>query len=112
LVVGLSAQREASLVGLAIVAEYAWDSRKFDAPRAINLTLKMLFDERSRAGLRDLMATLGDCRGGKNVSAEADAGAPKQKSNDLRATLESITGTRERGLLRGELAKLINQNHQ
>lgn len=108
LVVSPAVQRNASIVGLAVVAEYAWDVRRFDAPRAFNLAFNTLFDERSRAGLRVWAATSGVCRSdGKNDSAELEAGLSKQKVAELQAALELITGTRERGLLRGELAKIL-----
>jgi uncharacterized protein DUF4127/beta-N-acetylglucosaminidase-like protein len=91
----------------AKASEQAWNGTKYDAERAMNSSLNLLFDERSRAGVQIWLEHFEDC---KNAAKTADKTRDliERKLPELQSALESITGTRERGLLRGELAQFIN----
>jgi uncharacterized protein DUF4127/beta-N-acetylglucosaminidase-like protein len=91
----------------AKASEQAWNGTKYDAERALNSALNLLFDERSRASVRAWVEHFEDC---KNSAKTADKTRDlvERRLQELQSALESITGTRERGLLRGEFAQFIN----
>ena len=116
-------QLYAARLPLATVAEYAWSSRNYQPVRAFESALNLLFDERSRAGVRLWAQAFG-------ASAEASGSVreqPKllfeplfrarqpeinvpffeQQIESLQNALSAIGSTRERGLLRGELAVVL-----
>jgi hypothetical protein len=108
-------QAHAAMLPLATSADYAWEGRGYDPERAYNRALHLLYDERSRAGVRAWTAAYrahpgeGDLfqplfrkqRGVVNVPLL------EQRLTEMQAALEHIGIARERGLLRGELAALL-----
>ncbi len=115
----------ASVPQLAALAEYAWDPRGHDPERAFNRALNLFYDERTRKGMRVWSQILSDCRNAEKlfdplfshgrkevVPGQVDAGQInaemiEQRLGELWSALEMIGGTRERGLLRGELSQFI-----
>jgi hypothetical protein len=88
----------------AKASEIAWNGSKYEAGRALNSALNLLYDERSREGVRAWLEHFEDCRTRIN---ENTRDLNERNLTDLQYALESISGTRERGLLRGELAQFI-----
>jgi hypothetical protein len=115
-------QSHAAKLPIATAAEYAWYGSSYQPERSFSSVMNLLFDERSRAGVRVWSQLLGDCHNDGNPLAalfneqSKNAGANDanreliaQKLGELQAALEMIGGTRERGLLRGELAQFIKR---
>ncbi len=96
----MSARNQLQMTKLivATASDYAWYGRNNDPARAFNSALNLLYDERSEAGVRVWSQILGDCANGKSL---------EPRLNELRAAVEAIGGTRERGLLRGEMARFV-----
>lgn len=119
-----AAKSQLQVTNLMIVkaSERAWYGRSYDPDRAWDSALNLLYDERARAGVRAWSQLLGDCRSGKGpfeplfnendkqgrISGN-DRELTEQKLAELQSALEAISGTRERGLLRGELAQFIER---
>jgi Protein of unknown function (DUF4127)/beta-N-acetylglucosaminidase len=97
------------LPSLATAADFAWDTQRYDPARAFSDALNLLYDERTLAALLFWSRNVGNCRDGEQPS--------DQLNNELMRALEAISGTPERGLLRGELGQFIlreqnaNQNN-
>ncbi len=92
---------QASKPMIAASSEYAWSGQSYNPARAFDSAMNLLYDERTRTGMRAFSQVLGDCR--KETSSFA------QKTTELQTALEAISGTRERGLLRGELAQFMTR---
>lgn len=92
----------------AKASEQAWNGSSYDAGRAWNSALNLLYDEKSRTGLRTWVQHFEDCRKTKNIS-DINRELIERRLADLQVALESISGTRERGLLRGELAQFVTR---
>ena len=115
LVANAMAEAHASMLSLATTAAYAWDPRGYDPEQALAGALNLLYDERSRAGLRVWARTYGDYRRDQNLfeplfrqqRGEVDLGAMLGRLRELNSALTAIGSTRERGLLRGELARFV-----
>jgi hypothetical protein len=115
---------------LTTAAEYAWDSRNYEPARAWESALNWLYDERSRVGVR----LWGRAYGGTDSTGQRGAGPhgnavpahlfdplfkPNQPAvnlarleeqlNVLQSALTALGSTRERGLLRGELAPFLRR---
>jgi hypothetical protein len=105
-------QLRGALLPLATAANYAWDGRAYEPERALSIALNQFFDERSRAGLRVWLKAFGDANAEANLfqplfqpaSDEIKLPLLGQRLQELQAALSFIGSTRERGLLRGELA--------
>ena len=102
---------------LATASDYAWSGRG-DAEQAFNSAMNLLYDERTRSGIRAWAQILGDCQSSGNPFASlfmnrsghvsmTEQGLIEQKLAELQSAIEVIGGTRERGLLRGDLAQFI-----
>jgi len=98
-IVSAKKQLQVSKQMLATASEYAWYGNNADHASAFNNALNLLYDERTRSGVRAWSQIRGDCGGSKKLT--------EQKLNELQAAIEVISVTRERGLLRGELAQFI-----
>jgi hypothetical protein len=119
---------------LTTAADYAWDARGYDPARAWESALKVLFDERSRAGVRLWARAYGGAAlghsapeqrvKGQHANAQpphlfdplfnADQAVPnaaqlEEQLNILQSALTALGATRERGLLRGELAPFLRR---
>ena len=98
----------AARLPLATAAEYAWESRTYTPERALENTLNLLYDERSRAGIRLWARAFGGAH--PNPGAHTNTTTPQltaEQLNTLQTALAAIGITRDAGLLRGELAKVI-----
>ncbi|MBO0723306.1 MAG: hypothetical protein J2P41_20960, partial [Blastocatellia bacterium] len=98
-------QPQVTRLQTARLSELAWSGASYDAGRALSSALNLLYDERSRVGVRAWLEHFGDCRAGTIKGENREQ--IERKLSDLQTALESINGTRERGLLRGELAQYI-----
>jgi hypothetical protein len=90
---------QASKLTISVSAEYAWTGSSYDPPGAFEGAMNLLYDERTRMGMRAISQALGDCRNA--------GGSFSRKTDQLQPALEAISGTRDRGLLRGELARFL-----
>jgi hypothetical protein len=86
----------------------AWNGNDYDADRAWESALSLLYDERSRAGVLTWVQHFEDCRKRGRIG-DNNRELIERRLAELQSALESISGTRERGLLRGELAQFINR---
>lgn len=93
---------------LTTAAEYAWDTRTYQPERAFERALLLLYDERSRAGVR-AWAQADLARLFQAQAGASNAGTREQKLAALQTALEAIALTPERGLLRGELAGVLRR---
>ncbi|MBO0798526.1 MAG: DUF4127 family protein, partial [Blastocatellia bacterium] len=84
----------------ARLSELAWSGASYDAGRALSSALNLLYDERSRVGVRVWLEHFGECRAGTIKGGNREQ--IERRLSELQTALESISGTRERGLLRGE----------
>jgi hypothetical protein len=105
---------QSSKLMIATASEYAWSGPGYDPQRALMSAMNLLYDERSRAGLQVWSQFFGDCKNDRNplvalLNQNNNRGLIEQKLDELRSALELIGGTRDRGLLRGELAQLIDR---
>src|SRR5205085_2245186 len=116
-------QLYAARLPLLTVAEYAWSSRSYQPVRALESALNLLFDERSRAGVRLWSQAFGasvEASGSvreqpklifeplfKSRQPEINVPFFEQQVESLQNALSAIGSTRERGLLRGELAVVL-----
>ncbi|MBX3276618.1 MAG: DUF4127 family protein [Acidobacteria bacterium] len=101
----------ASMPALATAAEYAWDPQRYDAAAAHVRALRMLYDERTAAGVTAFAATYSDPvfeTLSRPVKAQVDSAAIERKLRALGDAIDSIGIARESGLLRGELAAVIS----
>lgn len=101
----------ASRPALATAAEYAWDPREYDGTAAHRRALKMLYDERTAAGVTAFAENYSDPVFDTlfhPANARLDAATIETKLRVLSDTLDSIGLARESGLLRGELAAVIS----
>jgi Protein of unknown function (DUF4127)/beta-N-acetylglucosaminidase len=92
----------------AKASEQAWNGSGYDPGRAWNSTLNLLFDEKSRTGLRTWVQHFEDCRKTENIS-EINRELIERRTAELQVALESISGTRDHGLLRGDLAQFLTR---
>jgi hypothetical protein len=98
----------AARLPLATAAEYAWESRTYAPERALETALNLLYDERSRAGVRLWVRAFGGAN--PNPGAHPNTQTTPltaEQLNTLQTALAAIGTTRDVGLLRGELAKVI-----
>jgi uncharacterized protein DUF4127/beta-N-acetylglucosaminidase-like protein len=93
---------------VAKASEQSWNGSGYDADRAWNSALNLLYDERSRAGVRGWLQHFEDCRKTEKIG-DINRELIERRLAELQSALESISGTRERGLLRGELAEFIDR---
>jgi hypothetical protein len=116
-------QAYAARLPLATVAEYVWGSRGYQPARALESALNLLFDERSRAGVRLWSQAFGGAVEASGPAREhpklifdplfkarqPEINVPllEQQVESLQNALAAIGSTRERGLLRGELAPIL-----
>lgn len=105
LIVNAGAQLQFDMPRLATAADYAWESGSYLPENAFNRALALLFDEHSREGIRLWRSRAGDCS--ESLRANADQ---TNEAAELQSALEMILGTRDRGLIRGELARLKRQD--
>lgn len=106
----LTQQTRMSLMLLPSFAEFAWEPASYNSRSSFDQTLNLLFDERSRNGIRSWAQVVGDCSRDNPLSAISIKNSPvsaARKLADLRSAIEQLNGTPERGLLRAELAELI-----
>ncbi|MBK9705601.1 MAG: beta-N-acetylglucosaminidase domain-containing protein [Acidobacteria bacterium] len=106
----LTQQTRMSLMLLPSFAEFAWEPASYNSRSSFDQTLNLLFDERSRNGIRSWAQVVGDCSRDNPLSAITIKNSPDsaaRKLADLRSAIEQLNGTPERGLLRAELAELI-----
>ncbi|MBI3422059.1 MAG: DUF4127 family protein [Acidobacteria bacterium] len=95
----------AARLPLATAAEYAWESRSYAPERALENALNLLYDERSRAGVRLWARAFGGAN--PNPGAHSNIPTPSltaEQLTTLQTALAAIGATRDAGLLRGELA--------
>ena len=98
----------AARLPLTTAAEYAWDSRNYHPERALESALQWLYDERSRTSVRLWLRAFGNSP--QVSSAHPNAQTPplaEAQLNGLQPALNAIGITRERSLLRGELAQVL-----
>ena len=86
---------------LATLSEQVWDGRGYNRDWALLSAMNLLYDERSRAGVRVWSGLIGDCRSRENRTPP--------DLNQLRAGIEAISGTRAQGLLRGEFDRFVRE---
>ncbi|MGH9937551.1 MAG: DUF4127 family protein [Blastocatellia bacterium] len=102
----------ASVLPIATAADYAWDSRNYNAQQSFDRALNLLYDERARAGLRVWTQVHGD---GvfkplfQKQAGEINVGLMEQKLAELQGAVEMIGVTLNQGLLRGELVRFIHR---
>jgi hypothetical protein len=101
-----SREPRVSMLPIATAADYAWDPRNYNPQQAFDRALNLLYDERSRQGLRAWARVYDD--GG------ADAEAIRRRLAELQSATEMIGVTLNQGLLRGELVRFIEKmkNHE
>ena len=93
-------------------------SKRYDPTSALNSALDLLYDERARARVRLWEQVYGDSPGEPNLfdalhqSAAGEIPLPRieQRLADLQNALDWIVATRDQGLLRGELARVLEQH--
>jgi hypothetical protein len=105
---------QSSKLMIATAAEYAWSGPGYNPQRALASAMNLLYDERSRAGVQVWSQFFGDCKSQGNQfvalhNQSNSSGLIEKKLDELQSALELIGGTRDRGLLRGELAQLIER---
>lgn len=109
-----------SMPGLANAADYAWQGNQIDSENSFTRALQLLYDERSINAIRQWSRLTGECQAEPGlwkalIRGEATGSAPgaavvqqsEQMTIQLREAVEMIAGTRDRGLLRGELARRL-----
>jgi hypothetical protein len=107
------AQAHATMLPLVAAAEYAWNPREYDPETALTRALNLLYDARSRAAMRVWSNAFRE----QSVFAsllqpqpdEINVPLIERRLGELRPALEAIGATRERGLARGELARVITR---
>jgi hypothetical protein len=113
-------QMRASWLALATSAAYAWNARQYNPATAHETALHLLYDERTRAAMRIWAAAYGGAHHEAHLFdplfASTDreialAGAEAQLAA-LQRAYESIGATRDQGLLRGELAAIVERTRQ
>lgn len=100
----------AARLPLATAAEYAWESRSYAPERALENALNLLYDERSRAGLRLWVRAFGGAN--PNPAAHTNTATPPLSAEQvitLQTALGALGTTRDVGLLRGELIAAISR---
>lgn len=100
----------AARLPLATAAEYTWESRSYAPERALENALNLLYDERSRAGLRLWVRAFGGAN--PNPAAHTNTATPlltAEQVTTLQTALTALGTTRDVGLLRGELAAAISR---
>lgn len=109
-------QAHASMLPLATIADYAWEPRHYDPQLALNRALKLLYDERSRNAVRVWTDLFRDHRWGSSLFTplfrqqrnDVNVQLIEQRLAEMEAALPGLGITRQRGLLRGELASFIS----
>ncbi len=99
----------AARLSLATAAEYAWESRAYAPERALENALNLLYDDRSRVGVRLWSRALGGALA--NTGAHPNTQTTPLTAaqlNALQTALAAIGSTRDCGLLRGELAAVVS----
>ncbi len=98
----------AARLPLATAAEYAWESHTYAPERALETALNLLYDERSRAGVRLWVRAFGGTNPNPNAHANTQTTPlTTEQFATLQTALAAIGTTRDAGLLRGELVKVI-----
>lgn len=109
-------QPHVAMLPLALTAEYLWNPREYNPEVSLTRALHLLYDARSRAAMRVWSNAFreGSVFGvlSRHPADEINVPLIEQRLNDLRAALEGIGITRERGLLRGELAALLTRSEK
>jgi|GEM_PF-1561641 len=108
-------QAHASMLPLATSADYAWDARGYNPDQALSRALNLLYDERSRAGLRIWSDVYRDYWWDSSAfkplfwqqRKEVYVQLMERHLIAMQTALEEIGTARERGLLRGELAPFL-----
>jgi hyaluronoglucosaminidase len=102
-------QARASMIALVTAADYAWDTRSYNAKQSFDRALNMLYDERARAGLRVWAQNSGAIFKPlfQKQAGEIEIESAERKLAGLSAAVETIAVTLNQGLLRGELAAFI-----
>ena len=106
-------QAHAAMLPLLTAADEAWNPRAYKPEVSFADALNLLYDTRSREAVQAWVSTLQDNRLFTGLfqpqSGEINVPQLEQKLSALGSALESISATRERGLLRGELAAILNR---
>ncbi len=109
-------QAHASLLPLVTTAEYAWNPRAYNPEAALTRALRLLYDTRSRAGMRVWSNTFRDDSRDNiftplfgSLPDEVNLPPLEKRLNELGEALENLGTTRERGLLRGELQPFMTR---
>jgi hypothetical protein len=103
-------QARASMLPIATAADYAWDSRNYNARQSFDRALNLLYDERARAGLRVCAQISGDNMFKplfQKQSGVIDIELTERKLAELQGAVEMLGVTLNQGLLRGELASFV-----
>ena len=108
----------ASMLPLATAAEFAWDGKSYNPANALNTALDLLYDERARARVRVWEQVYGDAPQDANLfdslheapTGEIPLPLIEQRLAELQNALDAINATREQGLLRGELAAVLERH--
>lgn len=105
---------QTSLPGLSSAADYAWNGNGYSPESSFTRSFELLYDERSREAVTQWNNLTGSCASQNGLWSALNAGAAGTDLNEaekligrLRTSVESISGTRDRGLLRGELAQRV-----
>lgn len=110
-------QAHIALLPLTICADRMWNPVAALPDEALTRATLLLYDTRTRAAMHLWAATFGSGESGRNVfaplfttsSEEINVPLIEQRIGELRAALNGIGITRERGLLRGELLSIVRQ---
>ena len=106
-------QAHAALLPLLTAADEAWHPPDYKPEVSFADALNLLYDTRSREAVQAWASAMQDSRifTGIFQPSSGDINVPllEQKFSALQAALEAIGATRERGLLRGELAAWLRR---
>ncbi|MFN7946744.1 MAG: DUF4127 family protein [Blastocatellia bacterium] len=106
-------QAHAAMLPLLTAADEAWNPRAYKPEVSFADALNLLYDTRSREAVQTWASAVQDSGAFAALfqpqSGEINVPQLEQKFSALHSALESISATRERGLLRGELAAILNR---
>lgn len=108
----LTPQPRTGLMLAASFSEFAWEPDTYNRQLSFDRTLKLLFDERSRNGILSWARIIGDCNRDNPLSVIRmmnDPDSARRRLDELKYSIEQVSGTRERGLLRAELAGFLSR---
>ncbi|MDX2033116.1 MAG: DUF4127 family protein [Blastocatellia bacterium] len=111
-------QFRASMLPIATSAQYAWDAKGYNPANALNTALDLLYDDRARPRVRVWEQVYGGSWNEPNLfdplhetpAEEINLTPIEQRLAELQSALESIGASRDQGLLRGELAAILERN--